>query len=221
MYDIEKRLVKDLSPILRGKGFVWTGSQEQYIRKQPWGFDYIGWSCFDFDSRGSLELSLIIGVRHDAVEDLVNKLELVYGEKNKKYTTTVSRVLRFFPFDSGRGVWQIYRESANEEIAKFVSHVSDVVDGAGGDFYKKYSNVLECSRGLNLPIEVISHPLCNNLHYRIYNGLACAMLSEPSRVLELTRQYLDYANITMPVDVEKIKIKIDKLISFGVDFIKS
>lgn len=214
MYELEKKVVDALNPLLKSRGFVWSKSREMYIRKKPWGFHCLLWSCYDVDPAGTLELRLVIGVRHNDVDDIVNRLGIIYGDDNKKYTTTVSRSLTFFPFEKIEGIQHIKVDSATADIAVFVGKVLNIVEGVGDGFYQKYSTVMECSRGLNFPIDVISHHLCNNFPNRAYYGVACAMLAEPDRVPELAKQYVEFATAAKIGNTSKITEKIYKLLSF-------
>lgn len=208
MYKTESMVVDSLKPLLKSKGFMWSKSREMFIRKTPWGFHSLVWSCYETDSAGTLELSLMIGVRHNNVEDMVNQLGLIYGKESQKYTTTVRRSLEFFPFEGVEGAHRIRRASVESDTTDFVNTVVKLVDGVGDDFYHVYSTVRECSRGLNSPVDAISHQLCNDFEARMYYGLACALLTEPERVKELAKKYIEFATVS---EMDHVQIMTDKV----------
>lgn len=215
MYELENMVVEALNPLLKNKGFIWSKSGEMYIRKKPWGFHCLLWSCHETGPAGTLELGLVIGVRHNDVDNMVNGLGIIYGEDNKKYTTTVCRSLVLFPFEGVDAVHLIRGASAQADIKDFFDKVQKIVEGVGDVFYQNYSTIMECSRGLNAPVDVISHQLCNNFPNRVYYGLACALLAEPDRVPQLVREYIEFATVSKIVDVGKITDRVYKLLSLA------
>ncbi|GEM_PF-2424201 len=215
MYELERMVVDALNTLLKNKGFVWSKSSEMYIRKKQWGFHCLLWSCNETDWAGTLELGLMIGVRHNDVDDVVNRLGIIYGEDNKKYTTTVCRSLVLFPFEGIEGAHRIRAASAQADISDIVDKILKFVEVDGDFFYQKYSTVVECSRGLNSPVDVISHCLCNNFPNRAYYGLACALIAEPDRVPELAKKYVEFATASKIEGVGKITDRVYKLLSLS------
>lgn len=217
MNGAEKSLVKTLRPMLLATGFEWVRSREYFIRRTPYGFCSLLWTSYPTLEGGEgYVLGPIIGVRHDAVEDLVNRLGLIYGDDNKRYTKTVSRVLKFFPINKNRPYIQKIRRSSIEEDAKRVAdNFFEIVTQEGEQFFEKYSSLLECSKGLNTPIEVASHPLFNNFPLRAYRGIAAASFCERDRVPTLVQDYLKYAKTSYSSQYDTISKRIGQLISFA------
>ncbi|WP_454674021.1 hypothetical protein [Achromobacter pestifer] len=138
MNAIEKKLVKSLNPLLEGKGFVWSKSREMYIRKRRYGFDSLVWTCHpDAEEGGRLQIGPVLGVRHDEVDDLVNQLPIVYGEDNKKYTTTVSRVLVYFPFRPASEPQYIRLSNVDGDVALVVENILKIFEIGGDEFFTK------------------------------------------------------------------------------------
>lgn len=215
MNSAEKALVEQLVPALTGAGFKWLKAREMFVRKEPHGFSSFAWASYPTnDDGGRLELVPLLGVRHDIVENTVNELGLVYGEANQKFTATVDRGLGFFPFDEGKDYKQYIRlTSADTDIQNAASSISSMLSHEGKSYFEKYSSLLECSQGLNDPIESKTHPLCNNFQRRVYCGVAAAFFAENDRVPELIRQYLEFAKSAQPNQHEQIANRLDKLIS--------
>jgi hypothetical protein len=90
-----------------------------------------------------------------------------------------------------------------------------MLDGEGEKFFKQYSSLLECSRGLNHPIESKTHSLCNNFPRRAYYGVAAAFFAENSRVPELVRQYLEFAKGVQPNQYDQISKRLDQLLAIA------
>lgn len=215
MNNAEKALVEQLTPILAEAGFKWLKAREMFVRKEPYGFSSLSWASYPtHEDDGRLELVPLLAVRHDVVEDVVNELGLIHGDANKKFTTTVDRGLGFFPFKEGRDDKQYIRlASVGADIKHAASNIASMLNDDGEKFFKQYSSLLECSRGLNHPIKSKTHPLCNNFPRRAYYGVATAFFAENSRVPELVRQYLDFAKAVQPNQCDQIAKRLDQLIA--------
>lgn len=214
MNNAEKSLVEELIPALSERGFKWLKAREVFVRKELHGFSSLLWTSHSTnDDGGRLELGLVLSVRHDIVEDVVNELGLIYGDDNKKYTTTVARGLAFFPFREDSDYKQyIHLGSVDIDVQVVTSNIISMLDEEGEPFFKQYSSLLECSRGLNDPIESKTHPLCNNFPRRAYYGVATAFFAENVRVPELVRHYLEFAKNVQPNQYEQISKRLDQLI---------
>lgn len=215
MNNAEKALVEQLAPALAGAGFKWIKARGMFVRKEPCGFSSLSWTSHSTnDEGGRLELGPVLGVRHDVVEDVVNELGLIYGDDNRKFTTTVTRALGFFPFNEGEDDKQYIRlTSVDTDVQHAAANIASMLSGEGEKFFKQYSSMLECSRGLNHPVESKIHPLCNNFPRRAYYGVATAFFAENSRVSELVRQYLEFAKAVQPNQYGQIAKRLDQLIS--------
>jgi hypothetical protein len=186
-----------------------------FIRKECYGFSCLVWTSVPVSSSGrSLELTPVLGVRHDVVENLVNRLGLIYGDDNKKYTTTVDRGLGFFPFTEGIEYRQHIRlDAIDDDVGRVAANVTSMLDEHGDQFFQRYSSLLECSRGLNDVINVNTHPLCNNFPLRAYYGVAAAFFSENDRVPELVDGYLDFARVSTPKQYDEIAKRLGQLVN--------
>ncbi|WP_156811581.1 hypothetical protein [Cupriavidus sp. USMAHM13] len=215
MHAVEKMLVKALCPDLERLGFSWINAREMFVRRWDGGFDSFTWAAHPtHDDGGRLELIPLVGVRHDVVDDVVNQLGLVFGAGNQMFTTTVERGLGYFPFSPSRNYVQYIRFAAAEgDVLRVSANMLAILKGEGGDFYEKYSSLLNCSVGLNEPVETKVHPLCNNFPRRAYYGIACSAIAESDRLKSLVDQYKSYVAKIAPAQRERVEKRIDDLIS--------
>jgi hypothetical protein len=215
MNNAEKAIVEQLSPKLTELGFKWVKSRSVYVRRETFGFSSFCWASHTtHDEGGRLEITPLLGVRHDVVENVVNQLGLINGEENQRYTPTVEQGLSYFPLREGIVYTQFVRlSSADLDIQNVVSSFTALLEGEGDDFFKKYSSIESCSHGLNSVIEAKTHPLCNNFPLRAYYGIATAKLSEPKRVSELADKYLQYAKTVSLLQYEKIEKRVTQLLT--------
>lgn len=213
MNNAEKNLVERLKPGLAIAGFNWLKSRAMFVRKEPYGFSSLSWTSHSTsDEGGRLELAPVLGVRHNSVEDLVNQLGLIYGDDNKRFTTTVTRGLGLFPFSESNDNKQYIRlASIDADIEHAASAITAMLNSDGEDFFNRYSSLLECSRGLNNPLESKVHPLCNNFPRRAYYGVAAAIFAENDRVPELVSQYLHFAMSVLPKQYDQIATRLQQL----------
>jgi hypothetical protein len=152
-----------------------------------------------------------LGVRHDRVDDIVNQLGHIWGDANRKHTTTIYRGLEFFPFVATRDEKQIIRFTHVEgDAAIAAANIIAMLEDDGFAFFDRYSSLEECARGLNEPIETITHPLCNSFPGRAYYGVAAAALTEPDRVIELVEAYVKFMHTSGAVDPKMYDVAKDK-----------
>lgn len=215
MTETELDLVRLLRPRLVEHGFRWVARRHAFIRKEPHGFVGLIWSAWPTSKDGGcLEISPLLQVRHDKVDDIVNQLDLIYGEDNKRYTATVSCPLGFFPIRAGKNYEQYIRDNAIDVDTEVVCwNLVDLVENEGAEFFRRYGSLLECSLGLNDPIESNSHPLFNNFPLRAYYGITAASFAQPERVPSLAKEYREFAKVSAPAQSEGIAKKIDQLLS--------
>lgn len=215
MTKYELELVRLLKPLLLERGFKWIARRHSFIRKQPYGFSRLVWSAWPTSTDGGrLEISPLLCVRHDKVNDVVNGLDLIYGEENKRYTTTVSRPLGFFPIQPGKNCEQYIRDNNVEaDLQTACQNLVDLIDHEGADFFSQYASLLECSIGLNEPIASNSHPLCNNFPLRAYYGITTAWFVQPERVSHLVNEYREFAKVSAPRQFEATSKKLEELMA--------
>jgi hypothetical protein len=127
--------------------------------------------------------SLIAGVRHDVVEDVVNQLGLVYGADNQRATATVDRALVYFPLRVGQSYSIFLPDQASEaELQAAAALVSDWFKHDLDPFFNQYASLAECAQGLSRDPTAASHALYNNYEPRMYRAIASSCLSGMSGV---------------------------------------
>ncbi|WP_145206896.1 MULTISPECIES: hypothetical protein [Sphingomonadaceae] len=200
MNQAEQALKTLLEPMLREEGFK-SQPQLGFKRRTSFGFHYLSFPSFAMGKGGPYVINVGLGVRHNQVDEIVNRLGHIWGEVNKKNTTTLYRGLGYFPFDEARDNEKVISPDQMEAGTRSVaSCVSEMLLTDGFKFFRHYSDIYECSVGLNAPIEGHTHPLCNNFPLRGYYGVAAAALAQPERVPSLIQSYTDYARRDGVVD---------------------
>lgn len=198
----ERALMDRLRPTVEKHGFKFNSSNCTFKKKLDFGFLYLSFPSFPMLGDGGYQaIETGLGVRHNQVDDIVNRLGHIWGDDNRKGTTTVYRGLKFFPFDPERDGRKIVRFTrVDEDAEKAFDSIDAMLSNDGYAFYNRYSSLLECSRGLNSPIDAMTHPLLNNFPLRAYYGIASAALAEPDRVPLLIRDYTDFVHRNGIVD---------------------
>lgn len=139
-------------------------------------------------------MSVGLGVRHDQIEDVVNQLGHIYGEDNRRQTTTIYRGLGFFPFKpNGVSELTIRLTHLEEDADKAAESLHSMLQEDGLPFFDRYASVLECSEGINDPLDAPTHPLINRHAGRAYTGVRAAAVAQPERVEALIAGYSDLA----------------------------
>lgn len=193
MNQAEQTLKTLLEPMLREQGFK-PLSQLGFKRRTSFGFHYLSLPSFAMGKGGPYVVNVGLGVRHNQIDEIVNRLGHIWGEANQRNTTTVYRGLEHFPFDAARdGRKVIYLDRLAAEAQSVASCIQAMLLDDGFEFFRRYSEVYECSVGLNEPIEAQTHPLHNSFQVRAYYGVAAATLTQPERVSSLIREYADFA----------------------------
>lgn len=183
-----------LEPALREHGFKPISSHLGFRRRASFGFHYLSFSGFAMAAGGPYVVNVGLGVRHNRVDEIVNQLGHIWGSANQKNTTTVYRGLELFPFDARRdGRKVIASERVEQDARSLASDVLAMLLADGLEFFSRYSDLQECSVGLNTPIEAHTHQLCNNFPLRAYYGVVAAALTQPERVPSLIQSYVDFA----------------------------
>jgi hypothetical protein len=207
---VVQRLIGHIAPALERRGFALKkGIDPAFIKKTESGFFYFSLPCFSMAGFEVVRCGL--GVRHNAVEDIVNQLGHIWGDANRKNTTTVYRGLQFFPFVAGRDEEQIIRlDNIESDSAIAAANIISMLECDGFAFLDRYSSLGECARGLNDPIEAISHPLCNSFHVRAYSGVAASAFIEPHGVADLIQAYLSFMRTAGASDPRMYDVAKDK-----------
>lgn len=212
-----KALLDRLQPMLEGRGFkLKKGLDLAFSKRERFGFVYLSLPSFPMPENGGYQVvNCGLGVRHNKVDDIVNQLGHIWGDANRKNTTTVYRGLQFFPFVADRDEKQIIRfPHVDEDAAVAAANIQGMLEGDGFGFFERYSSLEECAQGLNEPIETRTHPLCNGFPLRAYYGVAAAALTQPDRVPTLVERYVEFIRSSGVVDPLMYDVAKDKT---GVD----
>lgn len=201
MNQAEQILKALLEPMLREQGFRPVASHLGFKRRTGFGFHYVSLPSFAMGKGGPYVVNVGLGVRHNQIDEIVNRLGHIWGEANQKNTTSVYRGLELFPFDAARdGRKEISADHVDADAHSVAADILAMLFADGFEFLRVYSDVHECSIGLNEPIEARTHPLLNNFPLRAYYGVAAAALTQPERVPSLVQSYLDFARRDRVVD---------------------
>lgn len=198
-----KSLVDQLLPLMESRGFkLKKGADVAFVKRERFGFLYLSLPSFPMPEDGGYQVVKCgLGVRHDRVDDIVNQLGHIWGDANRKNTTTIYRGLEFFPFVAARDEKQVIRFShVDEDAVVAAENIRAMLDEDGFAFFDRYSSLEECAQGLNDPIEARTHPLCNGFPLRAYYGVAAAALTQPDRVAGLVRDYVEFIRSSGVVD---------------------
>lgn len=209
-----KSVVDLILPTLEGRGFKLKKAVDAayFIKREKFGFLDFSLPSFPMPENGGYQvIHPGLGVRHNRVDDIVNQLGHIWGDDNRKSTTTVYRGLQFFPFVAGRDEQQIVRFPHVEEDAEVAAaNIRAMLEGDGFAFFDRYSSLEACAQGLNEPIETITHPLFNRFPNRAYYGVAAAALTDPDRVPTLVREYVEFIRSSGAVDIGAYDVGNDK-----------
>ncbi len=164
------RLYKAIGEI---QGYRYIRKRNAFVRKESHGFSEFVFATYPTVIRGiaGQHYSLIVGVRHNIVEDVVNQLGLIYGSDNQSATTTVDTPLEIFPLSPERQYSYFLPEHDLHAVASCIEK-SVTTDLSG--FCARYASLQECAVGLNTEPTSRSHHLCNNLEPRMYRAIASA-----------------------------------------------
>lgn len=193
MNQAEHALKALLEPMLREQGFKPQASHLGFKRRTSFGFHELSLPSFAMGKGGPYVVNVGLGVRHNQIDEIVNRLGHIWGEANQMNTTTVYRGLEYFPFDSQRDGRKVIASNRVDADARSVAlDVSAMLLADGFEFFRRYSDLGECSVGLNAPIEARTHPLLNNFPLRAYYGVVAAALTQPERVPCLVQSYTEF-----------------------------
>ena len=213
MNKIERELVRNLRPAFSELGFSFNAKREFFIRPTEYGFDAFLWTAVPTASDvPRLELGIVAGLRHEGVDDIVNRLGIVYGEDNRRFTNTISAPFALFPPDARRTYSIPIRENQQEEdIPAATVAMREVLATDASPLYKKFSSLSACAEGLNVPVESRSHPLLNNFERRMYYGLTCAKLGGCMDLDELEARYRSFGASSMGAAWSKAEARLNQL----------
>lgn len=185
-------LVARLTPAMKSRGFTYRKATDAFVKKQ--GFGFVKLSLASFHRAGQQVFTPGLGVRHDQVDNVVNQLGHIYGDDNRKNTTTVYRGLQAFPFrPEGLSVLYVRTGDLECDVEAAAASIEEMMAADGLEFLERYSSLQVCSRGLNEPLDAVRHPLMNHPGLRAHYGVATAALTEPELVGPLVAAYADLA----------------------------
>ena len=180
-------LAKAIETLVSPWGFQHIRKRDAFVRQEAHGFSEFLLTCHPTVSSGSFghQYSLVAGVRHNSVEDVVNQLGLVYGAENQRATATVDRALMYFPIDPGRSYSVFLPEKASKStLEAAASAISACVSADLLPFFSRYASLPECAQGLSTEPSAKSHALYNNYENRMYRAVASSCLSGAVSVIE-------------------------------------
>jgi hypothetical protein len=175
------RLADGVSAFISDAGFKYIPKRQVFARKNARGFDEFFWASHtatDASGRLGQRYGLIVGVRHDLVENAVATLGLVYGEENKRWTTTVDSPLSTFPPDNDRSyTYFLSDKAADEDVASAASEIVSVFRRDAEPFYQRFAHLDHCAEKLNAGMGARSYWLVNNYENRMFRGIAATAFS--------------------------------------------
>ena len=204
MAHLGTRLTEAIEPAFRAHGLK-RNKHGVFIRPTAHGFDNFLWATHPTVT-ASTELaqkySLLMGVRHNQVEDAVNQLEFIYGLENKKRTTTVSTPLELFPPTQQRAYSVVLEHNASDAaISIAAASIIDVLTADALPFYAAYASIEHCAAGLNSALDQRSHFLFNNYETRMYHAIAAAHFASPTGCHDVVQSWLSCAESTLPASI--------------------
>jgi hypothetical protein len=175
------RLAKGVSTLISDAGFKYVPKRQVFARKNARGFDELLWTSHpatDANGRSGQQYSLIVGVRHNVIENAVGGLGLVYGEENKRWTTTVDSPFSTFPPGSARTYTYFLTDQATDvDVAHAASGIASVCMCDAEPFYQRFAHLGHCAEDLNAGMGTRSYWLVNNYENRMFRGIAASAFS--------------------------------------------
>lgn len=209
------RLAKAVEDVIASFGFRYVRKRNAFLRTAPHGFDQILWTSHptQFSDRSGQQYSLVSGVRHEVVEELVNQLGLVYDTENQRATTTVSSSLLYFPLNPGRSYSLFLPDKAAEpELNAAAMEISGILATDLLPFFNRYSSLVECAQGLESDQMARAHHLCNNYEQRMYRAIASSSLSGYSSVVEQLELWRMSYPVVLPQSIHaKVETRLQTL----------
>ncbi len=181
------RLAQAVEARISPFGFRYSRKTHALLRATPHGFEQLLWTSYPTETSGhsGQRYSLVAGVRHDSVEDAVNRLGLVYGAENQRATTTVSCVLEYFPIVPGKSYSLFIQNNASDaEVYAAAAEISQILRDELIPFFERYAELLRCADDLSEDPMAVSHHLFNNYENRMYRAIAASCISGRSTFSE-------------------------------------
>ena len=216
MANLGTRLIEAIEPTFKAHGFK-RNKHGVFIRPTSYGFDNFLWASHPTvtDNHSMAQkYSLLMGVRHDRVENEVNKLGLIYGHDNQKRTTTVSTPLELFPPTQERKYFIVIEHNAPDEvITKAAASLISILQADALPFYSAYSSIERCSAGLNTAFDQRSHFLHNNFESRVYHAITAAHVAGIPNFEDIVKTWQTNIESTLPPSLwQSTKDRVEKLI---------
>lgn len=188
------RLAERVSALISDTGFKYIPKRQVFARKHARGFDEFLWTSHtatDASGGSGQRYGLIVGVRHDEVENVVATLGLVFGEENKRWTTTVDSPFSTFPPSNDRTyTYFLSDQAADEDVASAASEIASVLRCDAESFYQRFAHLDHCAEELNAGMGARSYWLVNNYENRMFRGIAAIAFSG-GRADSLAAQWIE------------------------------
>jgi hypothetical protein len=195
------RLVREVNDFSAPLGFRYIAKINMFVRNTEYGFDAFLWTshpALSGDVMGQ-QYSLLAMLRHNAVDNVVNQLGLIYGEENQKFSSTVCSALELFPPSNARQYSYFLADSASDaDLAGVAQSIAVAVKEDACPFFERYSSLTECAIGLNSSPRANTHFLFNNLERRMYYSIATAHLAGLSEFDLLLEQWTGVCSELLP-----------------------
>ena len=194
-------LSKAVEALVSPLGFHHVRRRNAFVRPEAYGFSEFLWTCHPTVSSGTLgqKFSLVAGVRHDSVEDIVNQLGLVYGAENQRATATVDCALMLFPINPARSYSLFLPDRASADALEASASIfSECVHADLIPFFGRYASLHECAYGLSTERSSKSHALYNNYEPRMYRAVVSSCLSDAASVVEQIKHWREAYPSVLP-----------------------
>jgi len=217
MLPLGKRLSTAVGALCSHVGFRYMAKRNSFFRKEEYGYSEFLWAshrdiCRDVEGMRYL---LIIGMRHNNVENAVNRLGLIYGAEDQKFSPTISRSLDLFPI-SNTSTYSFFLKSSapDSDVDEVAASIAASIQVDAMPFYARYSSLIPCAIDLNSSPASKTHPLNNNLEQRMYRAVACAHFAKLPNFVSLLNEWRVVSQEHLPPNIrEKAKVRLENLVA--------
>lgn len=143
--EVERLIVKGLTPVVALAGFRYVKKEESFVRGINGGRQKLGLALSNY--KPLFEFSLTLTVRLDAVQEIVNRFSGSPPEYHAITMTSLTQ-LEFLGLSAEGGCVE-YRASSEPELATVIPGVAAMVHERIVPFFEEYRDVTSLNRGLN------------------------------------------------------------------------
>lgn len=140
--EIRDYIYAGLKEVLAGAGFKLNKKEGAFTRSIPNGFQRIYVPLYDYNPL--FVFSLTIGIRLDAVEDIVNQFSGTVGPGQAQTTTSLTQ-LGYFTHENRKE----YEVSTKEEIDSALSDLTTLINSKILPFLEQYQDVQSLDDAIN------------------------------------------------------------------------